>query len=302
MNPSSGPPDIEVTPGVITKQIRSVIFPLLKERGFQKVTQTFSNAYPNENVVHHLHIGRFSPYYRRVTGVPRYSMYAKLITFYPFTLSPQFNSHWAGKADGRIEVRANVHFDATLSQTLPCTLEQPEARPPQPNDIWMMLEQTPGYSQRVVQAIGDEFTRNFDAYHMELRDVGATLDLLIANGRECAELLRRSDYRDQQGRLQDINTILKMVEEDDSTCAELLRAGNFRDRSGQQQSPSDFRQRYSNILEPLERKRYELILLIARHLGRDDVFEAYAKEAVDKFTYVNAVRYGHIDWVNSKTR
>lgn len=181
---------MELTSQVINKQIRATIVPLLHERGFTKATTTVSFAHPNADVVHRFMIERFSNYHREVMSFPLFTMSASLSTYYPRELLEPLEGPKITVAakkyltvDGQLRISRNLSMKG-LRQDLIKSIDQSEGVPEGDGRLrhgnWLMLEQTPEYSQMLVDDMAAQMVDAFDTYHAPLADLQASLEALLA--------------------------------------------------------------------------------------------------------------------------
>ena len=178
---------MDLTAQIINKQIRATIVPLLRERGFSKAATTVSFAHPNADVVHRFLIERFSNYHREVMSFPKFTMSATLSTYYPRELleppeGPKLAVAKYVTDDGQLRISGKVAMSG-FSQDLIKSIDQPEGVPDGDKRLrhgnWLMLEQSPEYSQILIDDIALQLANEFDTYHAPLGDLRGSLDALL---------------------------------------------------------------------------------------------------------------------------
>lgn len=184
----------ELTSAIINKQIRATIFPLLRERGFEKIGTTYSFSHPNKDIVHRLHIERFSNYRRSVMEYPKFTMAATIFTYYPEDLLNPADDMILDHAkrlreylnsSGQLQISRNLAISGFRNELVK-SIDQSKEIPKNNRQHryacqWLMLQQTPEYSQNIINDIAQQFIENFDKYHEPLNDLKETLQALIDN-------------------------------------------------------------------------------------------------------------------------
>lgn len=164
----------------VAAQVRAVLFPILRERGFSSVRQTVSHAYPNPEVIHQFQLGQFSDYHRRVMAFPRYTFYAQLITYFPFTFDEKTPARKVDTKTGKIRMstrRIVSHKYLALDHRLMNTLDREDGTGDE--SVWRMHEQTVEYCARVVENVAHQLRHYFDTYHQQFEDLDGILTNLL---------------------------------------------------------------------------------------------------------------------------